>query len=113
MKSSFCVSYFNLILSAWIPAEVCVLNSEGEGSVFLLALKGQAASLSHANGELNFLGLRERFPARGVFQNLSNEAFVSKSQWSLLAKSELELRSSDLKASAFYTLNTLLYYLTF
>lgn len=57
-----------------------MLNSEGEGSVFLLALKGQEASLSHANGGLTFHGLRERFPARGVFQNLSNEAFVSKSQ---------------------------------
>lgn len=57
-----------------------MLNSEGEGSVFLLALKGQTASLSHANGELTFHGLRERFLAQGVFQNLSNEAFVSKSQ---------------------------------
>ena len=57
-----------------------MLNSEGEGSVFLLALKGQTASLSHANGELTFHSLRERFLARGVFQNLSNEAFVSKSQ---------------------------------
>ena len=57
-----------------------MLNSEGEGSVFLLALNGQTASLSHANGELTFHGLRERFLARGVFQNLSNEAFVSKSQ---------------------------------
>lgn len=34
-----------------------MLNSEGNGSIFLLALKGQAASLSHANGDLTFHGL--------------------------------------------------------
>lgn len=47
MKSSLCVSYFNLMLSAGIPEEDCVENSEGAGVFFLLFLKGQAASLSH------------------------------------------------------------------
>lgn len=32
-------------------------NSEGEGVFFLLFLKGQAASLSHANGDLTFYGI--------------------------------------------------------
>lgn len=32
-------------------------NSEGEGVFFLLFLKGQAASLSHANGDLTSHGI--------------------------------------------------------
>lgn len=59
-----------------------MLNSEGEGVFFLLVLKGQAASLSHANGDLTFQGTRVFSSSRDFFSGIFQirKAFVSKVQ---------------------------------
>lgn len=44
-----------------------MLNSEPKGVFFLLVLKGQAVSLSHANGDLTFHGIRVFSSSRDFF----------------------------------------------
>lgn len=46
-----------------------MLNSEGEGVFFLLVLKGQATSLSHANEDLTFHGIKEFSSSRDFLKS--------------------------------------------